>query len=65
MSSRRDFIRSAGAMIAAPYVLKGLSLQDAGDRASSSPVDSGQVVAPSALAVSRNRRYLVNAEIVP
>jgi len=52
-------------MMTGPYVLKGLSLQDEGDRASSAPVDAGQAITPSTLAVSRNRRYLVSGENVP
>lgn len=65
MSSRRDFIRNAGAMMAGPYVLKGLSSSQQVNGATPTPVAAGQEIAPSRLVASSNRRYLLDSEKVP
>ena len=58
MSSRRDFFRNAGALMAAPLLAKGLSFTRQGDSA-------GKNTARGALAVSSNHRYLVDSRNSP
>ncbi|HXH50218.1 MAG TPA: glycoside hydrolase family 140 protein [Terriglobia bacterium] len=65
MSSRRDFIRNAGAMFAAPFVAGGFPFRQQERRASSSPATAAQKAARGTLTVSSNNRYLADADNIP
>jgi Protein of unknown function (DUF4038)/Putative collagen-binding domain of a collagenase len=65
MSSRRDFIKNAGAVLAMPFVAGGLPFEQQARRASSAPATTAQKAARGTLSVSGNHRYLVDSENVP
>jgi Protein of unknown function (DUF4038) len=65
MSSRRDFIKNTGAMVTAPFVVNGLRFEEQYNRGASAPMTAGKTAAPDPLGMSRNRRYVVNADHVP
>ena len=61
MRSRREFIRNAGALAAGPFIAKRLAFNQQGGPANSESETSGEKIARGALAVSGNRRCLVDA----
>ena len=65
MRSRRDFIRNAGALVAGPFIAKGIPFNPQGDPANSASGTAGQRATRGALAVSSNHRCLVDAENNP
>lgn len=65
MGSRRNFIKNAGAMLAAPLMLNGRSFKSSDLHASSQGDAAGPQGATGSLAVSGNHRYLVDAGNAP
>src|SRR5690348_5336849 len=65
MSSRRDFIKNAGAMFAGPIVARNLPVLGQEGRSAPAPLPAAQTGMRGELAVSGNGRYLVDSESKP
>src|SRR5690348_15806447 len=65
MSSRRDFIKNAGAMFAGPIVARNSPFPDRESRSAPAPLPAAQQDVRGGLVVSGNGRYLVDSENKP